>query len=95
MKEATLASAHVAETFQPVITWKALKNNVNIIVRKSLTLIRHEVTPWALTAIVVIVMCYGFATECVMLYKCSAIASIVPFAWGLFNELKNTNTDEL
>lgn len=95
MKEATLTTAHVAETFQPVITWKALKNNVNIIVRKSLTLIRHDATPWVLTGITAMVMLYGYAIGSDMLCKGSAVASTVLFAWGLLNELKNTNTDEL
>lgn len=95
MKEATLTTAHVAESFQPVINWKAVKNNVNIIVRKSLTILRNSSTPWVLTAIATIVMLYGYAIGSDMLHKWSAVVSIVPFAWGLLNEIKNTNTDEL
>ena len=95
MKEATLTTAHVAESFQPGINWKAVKKNVNIIVRKSLTLIRRNATPWVLTLFTVALMCYGIAIGSDMLCKSSAIATIVPFAWGLLNELKNTNTDEL
>ncbi|MBE6311456.1 MAG: hypothetical protein E7080_10465 [Bacteroidales bacterium] len=95
MKEATLTSAHVAESFQPVIDWKALKSNVNIIVRKSLTILRNSSTPWVLTAIATIVMLYGYAIGSDMLHKWSAVASIFPFSWALFREFKNTNTDEL
>ncbi len=95
MKEATLTRAHVAESFQPVINWKAVKNNVNIIVRKSLTILRNSSTPWVLTATTTMLMLYGIAIGSDMLQKWSAVVSIVPFAWGLLNEFKNTNTDEL
>ena len=44
MKEATLTSAHVAESFQSVIDWKALKSNVALIGRKLLTLAKSEIT---------------------------------------------------
>lgn len=39
MKEATLTSAHVAETFQSVINWNALKSNVAILVHKVINLV--------------------------------------------------------
>ena len=95
MKEVTLTSAHVAESFQSVIDWNAVRNNVSVIARKSLIFLRHEATPWVLTLFTVALMCYGIAIGSDMLCKSSAIASIVPFAWGLLIELKNTNPDEL
>ena len=42
MKEATLTSAHVAESFQPVIDWNALKSNVAILGHKVLNLVASE-----------------------------------------------------
>ena len=42
MKEATLTSAHVAETFQSVIDWNALKSNVAILVHKVINLVASE-----------------------------------------------------
>lgn len=96
MKEATLASAHVAESFQPTMSWKRVIRTVTgKAFHTVLTIIRHEATPWVLTGITTMVMLYGYAIGSDMLYKSSAAASIVPFAWGLLNELKNTNTDEL
>lgn len=95
MKEATLTSAHVAESFQPVINWKALKNNVSIIARKSLIIIRHEATPWVLAAIPALLMWWGWAVDDYTLHKWSALASFPPFCWGLFRESKNSNPDEL
>lgn len=95
MKEATLTSAHVAESFQPVINWKAVRNNVGVIARKFITLIRHEATPWTLAAIATMLMCCGFALGCDMLYKWSGAAVVFPFSWALIREFKNYNPDEL
>lgn len=42
MKEATLTSAHVAESFQSVIDWEALKSNVAILGHKVINLVASE-----------------------------------------------------
>lgn len=42
MKEATLTSAHVAETFQSVIDWNALKCNVAILGHKVINFVASE-----------------------------------------------------
>ena len=42
MKEATLTSAHVAESFQSVIDWNAVKSNVAILGHKVINLVASE-----------------------------------------------------
>lgn len=42
MKEATLTSAHVAESFQSVIDWNAVKSNVALLCHKVINLVTSE-----------------------------------------------------
>lgn len=95
MKEATLTSAHVADSFQSMIDWKAVRNNATILARKSLTILRNSYTPWVLTAMAGLSMWLGIALNDRGLYLSSAVAAVFPFMWGLLTELKNTNPDEL
>ncbi|MBQ7941127.1 MAG: hypothetical protein IJ328_01800 [Muribaculaceae bacterium] len=95
MKESISFPAH-AGGLQSSIDWKQVTKTATRIAGRTVNdIIRHEATPWVLTAIAVMAMCYGFATGCDMLYKSCAVVSIFPFAWGLLNEFKNSNTDEL
>ena len=95
MKE-TISFPAQAGGLQSAIDWKrVIRTATRIAGRTVLTLIRHDATPWVPTGITTMVMLYGYAIGSDMLYKSSAVASIVPFAWGLLNELKNTNPDEL
>lgn len=94
MKEATLTSAHVAESFQSVIDWNAVRNNVSIIARKSLTIIRHEATPWVLTAIAALLMWWGWAVDDYALHKWSAAATLPTFSWALFRESQKAYAEE-
>lgn len=96
MKEATLTSAHVAETFQPIMSWKrVIRTATHIAGRTVLTVIRHEATPWVLTAIATLLMWWGWAVDDYTLHKWSALATLPFFTWALFLGFKNTNPDEL
>ena len=95
MKE-TISFPVQAGTLQSTIDWKrVIRTATRKAGRTVINLLGNYYTPWGLTLLAVALMCYGIAIGCILLYKGSAIASIVPFAWGLLNELKNTNTDEL
>ncbi|MBE6317845.1 MAG: hypothetical protein E7081_02595 [Bacteroidales bacterium] len=96
MKEATLTSAHIAETIQPIISWKrVIRTATRIAGRTVLTIIQHEATPWVLTAITALLMWWGWAVDDFSLHKWSAAATLPFFSWGLFRESKNINPDEL
>lgn len=95
MKE-TISFPANAGTLQSSIDWKRVIRTATAFVgRKSLTIIRNANTPWVLTAIAGLSMWLGIALNDDNLYKYSALATVLPFTWGLLRELKNTNIDEL
>jgi len=89
MKEATLTSAHVAETFQSVIDWNALKSNVAILVHKVINLVASENFALTIASISAIGAWLYIATDhpvrfalCTIV-ACAALArSIVPMVKG-------------
>ena len=89
MKEATLTSAHVAETFQSVIDWNALKSNVAILVHKVINLVASENFALTIASISAIGAWLYIATDhpvrfalCTIV-ACAALArAIVPMVKG-------------
>lgn len=83
-----------AGTLKSSIDWKrVIRTATRIVGRTVLTIIRHEATPWVLTAIPALLMWWGWAVDDYTLHKWSAVASFPPFCWGLFRESKNSNPD--
>ena len=89
MKEATLTSAHVAETFQSVINWNALKSNVAILGHKVINLVVSENFALTIASISALGAWLYLATDhpvrfalCTIV-ACAALArSIVPMVKG-------------
>lgn len=89
MKEATLTSAHVAESFQSVINWNALKSNVAILVHKVINLVASENFALTIASISALGAWLYLATDhpvrfalCTIV-ACAALArSIVPMVKG-------------
>ena len=89
MKEATLTSAHVAESFQSVIDWDALKSNVAILGHKVINLVASENFALTIASISAIGAWLYIATDhpvrfalCTIV-ACAALArSIVPMVKG-------------
>lgn len=95
MKE-TISIPVQSGAFQSIIDCKRLiVTKTSKACRIASAIIRNDYTPWILTAIITMLMCYGFAINNATFSKLSAIAIFFPFAWGIINELKNTNTEEL
>lgn len=92
----TVSFSAQADTLQSTIDWKrVIRTATRIAGRTVLTLIRHDVTPWVLTAIPALLMWWGWAVDDYALYKWSALATLPFFTWALFLGTKNTNRDEL
>lgn len=83
MKEATLTSAHVAESYQSIDWARVLKTATRKTGRAVLTLIRYEYTPLVLAAIPTALMWWGFMSDNSSLYKWSAVAVLLPALWTL------------
>lgn len=95
MKE-TISFPAQAGTLQSTIDWKrVIRTATRIVGRTVLTLIRHDVTPWVLTAIPALLMWWGWAVDATALYKWSAVASFPPFCWAIFRISMNTNPNDL
>ena len=89
MKEATLTSAHVAETFQSVIDWNAVKSNVAILGHKVINLVASENFALTIASISAIGAWLYIATDhpvrfaVCTLVACAALArTIIPMTKG-------------
>ena len=89
MKEATLTSAHVAESFHSVIDWNAVKSNVAILGHKVINLVASETFALTIASISAIGAWLYLATDhpvrfalCTIV-ACAALArAIVPMVKG-------------
>lgn len=89
MKEATLTSAHVAESFQSVIDWNAVKNNVALLGHKVINLVTSEKFALAVAGASAFGAWFFFATDhplrfaLAIIVACFALARvIVPMTKG-------------
>ena len=63
MKEATLTSAHVAESFQSVIDWNAVRNNVALLGHKVINLVISEKFALAIAGLSAVASYFYLATD--------------------------------